>query len=131
MNTIKTLLLTFAILAFNACATTATFPISNLVPAADISAKKKTDSHNNITLEITAKNLASPERLNPPGNTYSVWIVTEEHGTKNVGQLDIENAEKSTLETVTPFDFNELFITVENEGDLKAPEGREISRTKI
>ena len=50
------------------CATKAKFPISSVVPAADISAKKKTDSNNNITLEITSRNLASPDRLNPSGN---------------------------------------------------------------
>ncbi|WP_100610016.1 hypothetical protein [Confluentibacter lentus] len=131
MNTIKTLLVLVAILTLNACATTAKFPVSNLVPAADITAKKKTDSHNNITLEITAQNLASPDRLNPSGNNYSVWIVTKEHGTKNVGRLTVKNGKKSTFKTVTPFDFNELFITVENQGDLKTPTGREISRTKI
>lgn len=131
MNTIKNLIIAISILVLNSCATSATFPVSSLVPAADISAKKKTDSNKNITLEITAKNLASPDRLNPSGNNYSVWIVTEEHGIKNVGQLIIDNAEKSTLKTVTPFDFDELFITVENQGDLKYPTGTEVSRTRI
>ncbi|PKQ43947.1 hypothetical protein [Confluentibacter flavum] len=131
MNTIKTLLIVVSILVLHSCATSATFPVSDLVPAADISAKKKTDSNKNITLEITARNLASPDRLKPSGNNYSVWIVTEEHGIKNVGQLIIDNAEKSTLKTVTPFDFNELFITVEDQGDLKYPTGTEVSRTRI
>ncbi len=113
------------------CATKAKFPISSVVPAADISAKKKTDSNNNITLEITSRNLASPDRLNPSGNNYSVWIVTKDYGIKNVGQLIVDNAKKNTFKTVTPFDFDEVFITVEDQGDLKYPTGREISRTKI
>src|SRR5690606_3853109 len=115
----------------NACATTAQFPVSNLVPAADIIAKKTTDSNKNIILTITAQNLASPNRLNPSGNNYSVWIVTKEDEIKNVGRLIIKNAKKSTFKTATPFDFDEVFITVENQGDLKSPTGREISRTKI
>lgn len=131
MNTLKTLLIAVSILILNSCATTAKFPISNLVPAADISAKKKTDSHKNITLEITAENLASPNRLNPSGNNYSIWIVTKDQAIENVGQLIIKNAKKSVFKTVTPFDFNEVFITVENQGNLKAPTGKEISRTKI
>ena len=131
MNTVKTLVVLISILILNSCATTAKFPISSLVPAADISAKKKTDAHKNITLEITAQNLASPNRLNPSGNNYSVWIVTKDQGIINVGQLIVKNAQKSIFKTVTPFDFHELFITVENQGDLKAPAGREISRTKI
>src|SRR5690606_3236294 len=131
MNTVKTLLVLISILILNSCATTAKFPISNLVPAADISAKKKTDSHKNITLEITAENLASPNRLNPSGNNYSIWIVTKDQAIENVGQLIIKNAKKSVFKTVTPFDFNEVFITVENQGNLKTPTGKEISRTKI
>lgn len=113
------------------CATTAKFPISTVVPAAEIKAIKKTDSNKNSTLEIVAKNLASPERLNPPGKVYSIWIITNDSGIKNVGQLLIENGKKSKFKTVTPFDFSEVFITVENEGDLKLPIGSEISRIKI
>lgn len=131
MNTIKTLLIAASFLILNSCATTAKFPISSLVPAADISAKKKKDSHKNITLEITAENLASPNRLNPSGNNYSIWIVTKDNGIKNVGQLIIRNAKKSTFKAITPFDFSEVFITVENHRDLPAPTGKEISRTKI
>ena len=131
MKTLKTLLVLTIALILNSCATTAKFPVSSIAPAADISAKKKTDNHKNITLEITAKNLASADRLNPPGNNYSIWIVTKEYGIKNVGQLNVRNAKKSTFKTTTPFDFNEIFITVENQGDLKYPTGTEISRTNI
>jgi hypothetical protein len=131
MNTSKTLLFAIFILTLSSCASTAKFPISNLVPAADITAKKKTDNHKNITLEITAENLASPNRLNPPGNNYSIWIVTKDNSIKNVGQLITKNARKSTFKAITPFDFSEVFITVENHGDLPAPTGKEISRTKL
>ena len=119
------------VLILTSCATTVKFPVSSTAPAADISAKKKTDNHKNITLEITARNFASPDRLNPAGNNYSVWVVTKEYGVKNVGQLIIRNSKKSIFKTTTPFDFNEIFITVENQGDLKYPTGTEISRTKI
>lgn len=131
MKKLNQILTVLFVLTLTSCATTAKFPVSSTAPAADISAKKKTDSHKNITLEITARNLASPDRLNPAGNNYSVWIVTKEYGVKNVGQLMIRNAKKSSFKTTTPFDFNEIFITVENQGDLKYPTGTEISRTKI
>jgi uncharacterized lipoprotein YddW (UPF0748 family) len=131
MKTIPYLMALVVVLLVSSCATTAKFPISSIAPASDIKAIKKTDSNKNITLEIVARNLASPDRLNPPGKVYSIWIVTNEYGVKNVGQLMVDNAEKTTFKTVTPFDFNEVFITVENEGDLKYPTGIEISRTKI
>ena len=131
MNTIKNILIATSFLVLTSCATTATFPVSSIVPAANIKATKKIDNNNNIILEITAENLASPTRLKPSGKIYNVWIVSKEHGVKNVGQLRIRNASKARLKTVTPFSFEELFITVENQGDLKYPTGAEVARTSF
>jgi hypothetical protein len=118
-------------LSLASCATTAKFPISSIVPAAEITAKKKTDSNKNNTLEITARNLASPDRLVPSGTNYSIWVVSKGQGTKNVGQLLVSNGDKATFKTTTAFDFDEVFITVENQSDLTYPSGAEISRTKF
>lgn len=131
MKNIKFLISIVVLTFLTSCATKAKFPVSTTVPAAEIMAKKKTDNNKNITLEINAKNLASADRLSPPGNNYSVWIVTKDYGIKNVGQIQVKNGKKTTFKTVTPFEFSEIFITVENEGDLKYPTGQEISRTKI
>lgn len=92
--------------AFASCATTAKFPVSSVVPAAEITAKKKTDDNKNNTLEITARNLASPDRLIPAGTNYSVWVVSKGQGTKNVGQLLVSNGDKATFKTTTAFDFD-------------------------
>lgn len=113
------------------CATNLKFPTSSVVPAATISAKKKMDVQKNYTLEIKAKNLASSERLDPPGNNYSIWIVSKEYGIKNIGQLHVENGKKTKYKTITPFDFDEVFITVEDQGNLQRPRGIEITRKKF
>lgn len=131
MRTIQNLLILSFLVMLNSCSTKAKFPVSRVTPAADITAKKSTDKQNNFVLEITANNLATADRLDPPGNNYSVWIVTTEHGLRNVGQLNVKNAEKTTFKTTTPFDFNEIFITVEQKGDVGYPTGAEISRTKF
>jgi hypothetical protein len=115
----------------SACATKAKFPVSAAAPAADIIAIKKTNDQKNFTLEIVAMNLASPDRMVPPGANYSVWITTKAHGVKNVGQLNVENAKKTTFKTVTAFDFYEVFITVEQSGESDYPKGVELTRTKI
>lgn len=131
MKPLRISLIVALTLVLASCGTTLKFPVSSIAPAADITAKKKTDNHNNITLQITARSLASPDRLNPAGSNYSVWVVTNDYGIKNVGQLIIQNAKKSTFKTVTPFDFSEVFITVEEQGNLLTPSGVEISRTKM
>jgi hypothetical protein len=131
MKLMNTLIVISMVILYSACVTKAKFGISTVVPAADITAKKKVDVQKNYTLEITAINLASADRLTPPGNNYSVWIVTKAYGLKNVGQLNVKNAEKTIFNTITPFDFREVVITVENKVDLNYPEGVEIARAKF
>lgn len=125
----KTIVIISAILFVSACSSTAKFPVSELVPAANITAKKKQDKNKNFIIELTAYNLAEPSRLSPPKNVYSVWIVAENGTTKNVGQLINENAKKAVLESTTPFNVKEIFITAEETGDLSYPQGKEVSRT--
>lgn len=113
------------------CSSVTKFPVSNSVPAADITVKKKQDKNNNFLIEVTAINLAEANRLNPPKNNYSVWIVTDNGSTKNIGQLQNQNAKKASLKAVTPFTVSEVFITAEEQGDLVYPSGIEIARTSL
>ncbi len=131
MKTGKNVLFIALVFILTSCATTTKFPISNIVPAAEIVAKMKQDKNKNYAIEIIAKNLASPDRLNPPKNNYSVWIVTEKNGTKNLGQLINKNAKKTVLKTTTPFKVVEIFITTENQGNISYPTGDEISRVSF
>jgi len=116
------------ILLMTSCVTVVKFPVSSVIPTAEITAQVKKDKENNYVINITANYLASAQRLSPPKTTYVVWMVTKENNTTNIGQFNGENAKKSTLNTLTPFKPVEIFITAENEGDLTLPNGREISR---
>ena len=129
MRTIKNLAIIGVVALMSACASTANFPVSSTVPAADITATKKQDKNKNYVIEVTARNLAEASRLNPPKNNYSVWIVVENGTTKNVGQIINKNSKKATLKTTTPFNVREIFITAEEQGNLNYPAGIEISRT--
>jgi hypothetical protein len=131
MKKIMQLGLIVSLIMLGACATKATFPVSDVAPAAHITAVKRINKQKNFTLEIVAVNLASPDRMNPPGTNYSIWITTKSQGVKNVGQLNVVNAEKTTFKTITAFDFYEVFITVEQQGERSYPSGVEVARTKI
>ncbi|MDY7396629.1 hypothetical protein UMM65_15370 [Aureibaculum sp. 2210JD6-5] len=131
MMNLKTIKIVVLSLLFASCATTVKFPISDLVPAAEISATKKQDSNNNYTIKVTAENLASPDRLDPPRDYYVVWGVTEDNGVKNLGLLSNKNAKKVELETITPFSVKEIFITAEKEGNISEPSNLEITRKKL
>jgi len=128
---INFLFIVAAVALLSSCATTAIFPVSSTVPAAEISAKKKQDKQNNFVIEITALNLASADRLTPPKNNYSVWIVTENNRYKNIGQITNKNAKKAFLQAVTPFNVKEIFITAEDHANSDYPYGVEISRTSF
>ncbi|WP_117882638.1 hypothetical protein [Aureibaculum luteum] len=130
-KSIKIITMTMVFLIFISCGTAKKFPLSDLVPAAEITASKKQDSNNNYVIEVIAKNLASANRLDPPKNNYVVWIVTEDNGIKNIGQLANKNAKKVELETTTPFNVKEIFITAEDEGNITYPSGIEITRTTL
>lgn len=129
MKSLINLLLVSVLVFLTSCATTAKFPVSSITPAAEITAKKKQDKNNNYIIEVTAKNLASADRVDPTKKNYNVWIVTENNGTKNAGMLVNKNAKTATLKTSTPFDVKEIFITAEDQGDYSYPVGVEISRT--
>ncbi len=129
MKSLINLLLVSVLVFLTSCATTAKFPVSSITPAAEITAKKKQDKNNNYIIEVTAKNLASADRVDPSKKNYNVWIVTENNGTKNAGMLFNKNAKTASLKTSTPFDVKEIFITAEDQGDYSYPVGVEISRT--
>jgi hypothetical protein len=129
MKTLKKKFLGVVVLFFISCASTTKFPISDVIPAAKISAKMNQDKNKNSVIEVTARYMASADRLDPPKNNYIVWIETENNGIKNIGQLINKNPRKSYLQTSTPFTVKEIFITAEEQGDISYPSGIEISRT--
>ncbi|NJL77622.1 MAG: hypothetical protein HC892_23885 [Saprospiraceae bacterium] len=115
----------------SSCGNLVKFPVSTVVPTADISITQKKDKNGNTAFSLKAKNLSAANRLSPPRNFYVVWAVTNENGIKNLGQLSNKNAGKATLETTTSFITNEVFITAEEQGNISYPTGTEITRVAL
>lgn len=131
MKLVSYSLLGAAFLFIVSCSNTTRFPVSSVAPAADIRAKTKTDDNNNKIVKINAKNLASPERINPSSTAFVVWGETDQNEIRNLGQLQNKNAQNATFETVTPYEINEIFITAEPQGSVNQPTGTEISRVEL
>lgn len=122
----------FALVIFvSSCTSTVKFPVSSVAPAADIVAKKKQDKNGNYKLEVTAKNLAAAERISPSSSNYVVWIVTPTDGVRSIGRLINKNAKTISIEALTPFNFNEVFITAEAQDGVSIPSDTEITRVKF
>jgi len=124
----KNVLLGVVLLVLTSAAPIEKFPVSPVVPTADITVQISQDKLNNYIIDITANYLASVDRLTPPKSTYVVWMVTKENGTTNIGQFKTENAKKVTLKTLTPYDPQQLIITAEDDGKATTPGAVEITR---
>jgi hypothetical protein len=116
------------------CAPKIAFLSSSVVPAAEGSVKIKNDKNNNYSINVAVTSLAKPERLNPSGNIYVVWMQTEQNGTKNIGRLKTSRAllsklYKSSLKTVTPFKPASFFITAEKVANIQQPQGETVLKT--
>jgi hypothetical protein len=122
------LLLTATLLS---CATTKKFPVSTVVPAANITVKVKQQKNSNYSLLLMANNLAEPSRLSPPKKYYVVWLVSEKDGVRNMGALNFKKGNRGELNTLSPFKGSEIFITAEDESSVTYPSGQEISRVKF
>lgn len=111
---------------FSSCAKKMVFASSSVVPAAVGSVKVKTDKNKNHSIHVKVTHLAPASKLSPPGNTYIVWMVTENSGTKNIGQLKssgslLSKTLKASLSTVTSFNPSSFFITAEDNGNVQYP----------
>lgn len=120
------LLATTVLVMLSSCSKKMMFSSSNVVPAAVGSVKVKTDKNKNHSIQVKVTHLAPASKLSPPKSTYVVWMVTENNGTKNIGQLKssgslLSKALKGSLSTVTSFDPRNFFITAEDDGDTQYP----------
>ncbi len=78
--------------------------------------------------------LADPKRLDPPKDTYVVWMETSSNGTKNIGSLNTSSSLfsstlKSSLKTVTPYKPTDFLITAENDKEVQYPNGQVVLKT--
>jgi hypothetical protein len=108
------------------CSQKIAFQSSSVVPAAEGTVKIKKDNHENYTIKIELINLTTPDRLQPPMNTYVVWMESDQAYVKNIGQINsstnfLSNRLKSSFETVSSIKPTKIFITAENDGTVQYP----------
>jgi hypothetical protein len=116
------------------CSKKLSFATSPVVPAAHGSVRIDRDKNENYTIEVDVTNLAEPKNLQPPRDTYVVWMETKKNGIKNIGQLNtssgfFSSALKASLKTVTPNKPTRFFITAEDKGDVQYPGSQVVLRT--
>ena len=110
-------------LLLNSCAQQERMPFStsSIVPAAEGRVTLKTDRNNNYIVEMEISNLADVQRLEPSRNVYVAWIETEAGVVRNLGQVIPSGNLKASLETVVPGKPTRIFITAEDDENVKFP----------
>lgn len=115
-----------ALLGLSSCASTSSFLISTVVPAAEGTIRIRKDKNKNYDIVIKMYNLAEVERLEPPKNAYVVWMENEDGRVKNLGRINsshemLTKKLKATFETVSPTKPTKIFITAEDEANVTSP----------
>ncbi len=110
---------TVIVLILISCASRISFLTSQVVPAAEGEISVKKDNNNNYSIKMEITNLAAVDRLEPPKDSYVVWMETERGAARNIGRIETSNSLKVTFETVSSFRPTKIFITAEeNENAL-------------
>jgi hypothetical protein len=123
------------VFSIQSCARKMSFATSTVVPAAEGSVKIKKDKNKNYTVNLKVIRLSESRRLNPPKQTYVVWMKTDNNGTKNIGSINTSSSLfsktlKSSLQTVTPFNPEGFFITAEDDAAVQYPQGIVVLTTR-
>ena len=110
------------LLSIVSCAKKITFLTSSVVPAARGEVAFKKDKNNNFDIQMELSYLAEPGRLQPPKQTYVVWMVPTDTDTPiNLGQIVGTSKLKIKFETVSSSKPRKLFITAEDDAGVQYP----------
>jgi len=108
----------------SSCVSNTPFLTSDVIPAARGYVKVKQDDNQNYIIQVSLEYLAEASRLNPPKETYVIWMESAGNSTKNIGQINSvsnSNRLKATFETSSSFDPTRIFITAEDDGTVSYP----------
>ena len=110
------------------CSKKYTFSQSPVSPAAEGTVKVKSDNNRNYRIRIKVMNLARSRSLPDPKDHYVVWMESDDHRTRNLGQLRsskrfLGNNLRASLETVTTFKPSRVFVTAEDDATINYPKG--------
>lgn len=109
------------LLAFQSCATKASFLTSSVVPAAEGEVVIKQDKNNNYIIKIKVSNLAAIERLQPSKIGYVVWMEADDAYTRNIGLVTSSGNLNVSFETSSTLKPTRVFITAEEDPKVQYP----------
>jgi len=118
------------------CTKSEIFLNSSVVPAATGNVKIKRDKNQNYVINLKVEDLAAVDRLQSSKQMYVVWMETEKGNSENLGQLKsstkfMSKQHTASLEATSPFKPVRIFVTAENESNVRYPDQETILTTAI
>lgn len=105
---------------------------SSNVPAANGIVKiEKGKDNGNTRLNIKVTNLADPARLNPPANTYLVWIRPSGGTPEKEGVIRVNKNLDGEFHAVTASKDCDVFITAEQTENAATPSPDEVLQAHV
>ncbi len=93
------------------------------VPAAAGKVTVGKDRNGNYKMKVEVHHLAKPQALTPPRQGYVVWVQNRDGQPINAGQLRVNKDLDGELETTTPSQQFDVFITAEDNPAAESPSG--------
>ena len=113
--------------SLSSCSKKVSFAISASVPAARGYITIKKDNNKNYVIKVLLSDLAEVTRLQPPKQTYVVWMETDRNIIKKIGLINSSSGTlsgklKASFETVSAFRPTKIFITAEVDESAETPD---------
>lgn len=109
------------------------FPLTSatIVPGAAGKVEIGKDHNGNTEIKMTVEHLAKPANLTPSKAAYVVWLQEKGAEPENQGQLKVNKKLQANFKTVTPRKSFDVFVTGEDDPNVKAPVGLEVLRATV
>ncbi|MGC4116803.1 MAG: hypothetical protein QM765_20035 [Myxococcales bacterium] len=124
----------FALAALASCASTSSFELAQGpkgLPGKGVVNAQPGDN-GNTKLSVAVEDLGPADRVEPGASVFVVWATPSQGGApQNLGAIHVDNNLNGKLETVTPLQSFQLFVTAEPAGAITAPTGTPILETTV
>lgn len=102
------------------------------VPAALGEVRSERTDQGNTKVDVEVEHLAPPGRVAPGAQVYIVWAQRDDKSSpQNIGALRVGKDRKGKLETLTPLDRFDVFVTPESSPNIAHPTNEPIMRSRV
>ncbi len=132
MKSFRTLaIILLAVASLQACTPKMNFATSTIAPAVSGDVRVKKDKNSNYIVNVDVANLAPAKNLDPPKNTYLVWMESDDRSVRKLGQLSPSGKALQAKLTATAVSKPDaVFVSAEDNADVEYPAGPTVITTR-